>query len=33
MGMRRRGHSPEAVDQLIYQNPMDFMSQCPKFGI
>jgi predicted metal-dependent TIM-barrel fold hydrolase len=33
MEMRRRGHSPEAVDALIYQNPKDFMGQCPKFII
>jgi predicted metal-dependent TIM-barrel fold hydrolase len=31
--MRRRGHSPEAIDRMIYQNPRDFMSQCPKFGV
>jgi uncharacterized protein len=29
--MRARGHGPEKVDQLIYQNPARFMSQCPKF--
>ncbi len=33
MEMRRRGHSPEVVDRLIYQNPRDFMGQCPKFCI
>jgi hypothetical protein len=31
MEMRRRSHSAEAVDALIYQNPHRFMSQCPKF--
>jgi len=31
--MRRRGHSAEAVDRLIYQNPHTFLSQCPKFAI
>jgi len=29
--MRRRGHSPEEMDRLIYGNPMRFLSQCPKF--
>lgn len=29
--MRQRNHSPEAIDKLIYQNPMTFLSQCPKF--
>ena len=29
--MRRRGHSAEAIDRLIYQNPIRFLSQCPKF--
>ena len=31
MEMRRRGHSADAVDALIYQNPLEFLSQCPKF--
>ena len=31
--MRKRGHSPEAIDRLIYQNPVRFMSQCPKFKL
>jgi uncharacterized protein len=29
--MRRRGHSPQQVDHLIYGNPLRFLSQCPKF--
>lgn len=29
--MRRRGHSATVVDRLIYQNPLQFLSQCPKF--
>jgi uncharacterized protein len=33
MEMRRRGHSPEAVDRLIYQNPLRFLRQCPKFNL
>ena len=31
--MRRRGHSAEFVDQVLYQNPVRFLSQCPKFKI
>ena len=31
--MRRRGHSSAAVDRLIYQNPLRFLSQCPKFQL
>lgn len=31
--MRRRGHSAEAIDKLIYQNPVRFMSQTPKFKL
>ena len=31
--MRKRGHSAEAIDQLIYHNPARFMSQCPKFKL
>jgi predicted metal-dependent TIM-barrel fold hydrolase len=33
MEMRARGHSAAAVDALIYQNPRDFLSQCPKFRL
>lgn len=29
--MRRRGHDPAGIDQVIYLNPARFMSQCPKF--
>jgi predicted metal-dependent TIM-barrel fold hydrolase len=29
--LRRRGHRAEAIDRLIYQNPVRFLSQCPKF--
>ncbi len=29
--MRRRGHSPTTIDRLIYQNPLTFLSQAPKF--
>jgi hypothetical protein len=31
--MQRRGHSAAAIDKLIYQNPLKFLSQCPKFKI
>ena len=31
--MRRRGHGAEAVERLIYQNPLRFMSQCPRFKL
>ena len=31
--MRKRGHDSGRIDQMIYQNPVRFMSQCPKFKI
>jgi predicted metal-dependent TIM-barrel fold hydrolase len=31
--MRRRGHAPAAIDRVIYQNPVRFLSQCPKFKL
>lgn len=31
--MRKRGYSEEAVDRMIYRNPIEFMAQSPKFGI
>jgi predicted metal-dependent TIM-barrel fold hydrolase len=31
--MKRRGHSDEAIDRLIYQNPVKFLSQTPKFKL
>lgn len=31
--MQQRGHSEEAVDQLIYQNPHKFLSQSPNFKL
>ena len=33
MEMRKRGHSEEAIDRLIYGNPFRFLSQTPKFSI
>jgi len=29
--MRRRGHGAELIDKVIYQNPLAFLSQCPRF--
>lgn len=31
--MRKRGHSAAAIDRLIFQNPLRFLSQSPKFKI
>ena len=31
--MGKRGHSAEAIDKLVYQNPLKFMRQCPKFDL
>lgn len=31
--MRRRGHSAEAVDHLVYGNPLRFLSQSPRFRL
>ena len=31
--MRRRGHGAEAIEQLIYRNPLRFLSQCAKFKL
>ncbi len=31
--MRRRGHSADFIDKMIYQNPARFMGQCPKFKL
>jgi len=31
--MRRRGHSPESIDRMIYQNPARFLGQSPKFKL
>jgi predicted metal-dependent TIM-barrel fold hydrolase len=31
--MRRRRHSADWIDQVIYQNPIRFMSQSPKFKL
>lgn len=31
--MRRRGHAASAVEQMIYTNPLRFLSQCPRFKL
>ncbi|MEW6158503.1 MAG: TatD family hydrolase [Verrucomicrobiota bacterium] len=31
--MRKRGHALEAIDRIIYGNPIRFMSQSPKFKL
>ena len=31
--MRRRGHSGDTVDEVLYQNPRRFLDQCPKFKL
>jgi predicted metal-dependent TIM-barrel fold hydrolase len=31
--MRKRGHSEKAIDKLIFQNPLKFLGQCPKFTV
>ena len=31
--MKRRGHSPERVHQVVFENPKAFMSQCDKFEV
>jgi len=31
--MKRRGHTADAIDKMIYQNPLTFMSQSPKFKL
>ena len=31
--MRQRGHTLQAIDRLIYENPLRFLSQCPKFKV
>lgn len=31
--MRKRGHTSEAIDKLVYRNPLQFLSQCPKFRL
>jgi predicted metal-dependent TIM-barrel fold hydrolase len=30
--LRRRGHSGEKIDKMIFQNPAKFLGQCPGFA-
>jgi len=31
--MRRRGHSDETIDRLVFQNPVRFLGQNPRFTV
>jgi uncharacterized protein len=31
--MKKRGHSDDVIDKVIYRNPVKFLSQCPKFDL
>jgi predicted metal-dependent TIM-barrel fold hydrolase len=31
--MKKRGHLPDAIDKVVYQNPQKFLRQCAKFKI
>ncbi len=31
--MKRRGHSTETIDRILFQNPHRFLSQCPRFNL
>jgi hypothetical protein len=31
--MRRRGHSEEEINQIVYENPIAFLRQSPRFEI
>jgi predicted metal-dependent TIM-barrel fold hydrolase len=31
--MKKRGHSADFIDKMIYQNPLKFMSQSPRFKL
>ena len=31
--MARRGHTSERISRLSYDNPMTFLSACPKFSV
>lgn len=33
MEMARRGHSPGVIERLLYENPVRFLGQCPKFRL
>jgi predicted metal-dependent TIM-barrel fold hydrolase len=31
--MKRRGHSPSTICKISFDNPLEFLSQSPKFNI
>ena len=31
--MKKRGHQPDAVNKMIFENPKKFLSQSPKFKL
>ncbi len=31
--MRRRGHPQSLIHKIVYDNPIEFLSQCPKFRV
>lgn len=31
--MRQRGHDPARIHKVVFENPVTFMSQCPKFKV
>ena len=31
--MKKRGHAPEAIEKLVFQNPAGFLRQCAKFRL
>src|SRR6059036_356187 len=31
--MKKRGHNPDAIEQLVFKNPQKFLGQCPKFRL
>ncbi|MEX2397229.1 MAG: TatD family hydrolase [Balneolales bacterium] len=31
--MRRRGHSENTIRKIVYDNPVEFLGQCPKFKL
>jgi len=31
--MKKRHHSPETVEKIIFDNPKKFLSQCPNFKL
>ena len=31
--MKKRGHRDAAIEKLVFQNPLKFLGQCPKFRL